>query len=92
LLFIEKLLFHVIGFFFQLNCQHADLCGAGYEINNLQNKSDLSDLWMRTINENQNKYNQIDLTLKPKDEEQTEQAVTILIILFRIYAHIITVT
>ncbi|XP_022179018.1 major facilitator superfamily domain-containing protein 6-like [Myzus persicae] len=59
----------------KLNCQYAELCGEGYKINNLKNQSDLSDLWMKTINdiENQNKYNQIDLTLMPKDVEQTEQ-------------------
>jgi len=62
---------------FQLNCQYTDLCGAGYEINNLRNQSDLSDVWKRTINENKNKYSQIELTLKPKDVEQTEQVVTI---------------
>ncbi|CAI6357550.1 unnamed protein product [Macrosiphum euphorbiae] len=58
----------------KLKCQYTELCGAGYAIvNNPKNQSDLSDLWTRTINENQNKYDQIDLTLTPKDVEQTEQ-------------------
>ncbi|KAL4082827.1 hypothetical protein QTP88_029483 [Uroleucon formosanum] len=59
----------------KLNCQYAELCSLDNEINNLTNQSDLSNLWMRTINENQNKYNQIDLTLIPKDVEQTDQMI-----------------
>jgi len=67
----------MIGFFIQLKCQYTELCGAGYAIiNNPKNQSDLSDLWTRTINENQNKYDQIDLTLKPSDVEQMEQVTT----------------
>ncbi|CAI6371703.1 unnamed protein product [Macrosiphum euphorbiae] len=57
----------------KLNCQYAELCSAGFEINNLQTQSDLSYVWMRTANESQNKFNQIDLALIPKDLEQTEE-------------------
>jgi len=62
-------------FFLQINCQYVELCGADYEINNLNNQSGLSDLWTRTINdnENQNKFNHVYMTLKSKDIEQKEQ-------------------
>jgi len=66
----------MIGFFIQLNCQYTELCSAAYAIKNPKNQSDFSNLWMKTINENQNKYNQIDLTLKPKDVEQMELVIT----------------
>ncbi|XP_060873608.1 LOW QUALITY PROTEIN: major facilitator superfamily domain-containing protein 6-like protein A [Metopolophium dirhodum] len=54
----------------KLNCQYAELCSAAREINYLQNQSGLSDLWMRAMNKSQNKFNQIDLTLKSKNLEQ----------------------
>jgi len=76
----------VIGFF-QLNCQYAELCSEAREINYLQNQSGLSDLWMRTINKSQNKFNQIDLTLKSKSLEQTEQIVTIDHIILYLCSH-----
>ncbi|XP_008183664.1 major facilitator superfamily domain-containing protein 6-like protein B isoform X2 [Acyrthosiphon pisum] len=57
----------------KLNCHYAEFCSAGSVVNNLQTQPDLSYVWMRTINESQNKFNQIDLRLKPKDLEQTEQ-------------------
>uniref|UniRef100_A0A2H8TT59 Major facilitator superfamily domain-containing protein 6 n=1 Tax=Melanaphis sacchari TaxID=742174 RepID=A0A2H8TT59_9HEMI len=55
----------------KLKCRYAELC-SDYEIVNLNNQSDLSDSWISTINDikNQNKYNQIDLTLKLKNMEK----------------------
>ncbi|CAI6371733.1 unnamed protein product [Macrosiphum euphorbiae] len=59
----------------KLNCQYAEFCSAGFDINNLHTQSDLSYVWMRTTNESQNKFNQIDLALIPKDLEHTEQVI-----------------
>ncbi|XP_060834215.1 major facilitator superfamily domain-containing protein 6-like protein B isoform X1 [Rhopalosiphum padi] len=60
----------------KLKCRYAELC-SDYEIVNLKNQSDLSDSWISTINDikNQNKYNQIDLTLKLKNMEQNMEKI-----------------
>lgn len=69
--------------FAQLKCRYAELC-SDYEIVNLKNQSDLSDSWISTINDikNQNKYNQIDLTLKLKNMEQNMEKVINHIIIY----------